>query len=61
MGIAFTAEIAQLLQIHKLLNIKHELILVLMGTSFSFLDLIAYTLGLIPIYFIEKFRNYETD
>jgi nicotinamide riboside transporter PnuC len=61
MGVAFTAEIAQLLQMHKLLNIKQELTLVLMGTSFSFIDLIAYTSGIIPIYFIEKLRNYETD
>lgn len=60
MGIAFTSEILQFLQIDKLLKIKNEFILILIGTSFSFIDLIAYVLGLIPIYLIEKFRTHET-
>lgn len=55
--IAFISEILQYLQIDKFLKIKNEIILILIGTSFSYIDLIAYALGIIPIYFIEKFRT----
>jgi len=61
MCIAFTSEILQYFQIDKVLKIKNEIVLILIGTSFSFIDLIAYALGIIPIYFIEKFRTHATN
>ena len=61
MCIAFTSEILQLFHLDKLLNIKQEWIIILIGNTFDAFDLIAFALGIIPIYLIEKFRTYAKD
>ena len=61
MCIAFTSEIVQLFHLDKLLNIKQEWVIILIGNTFDIFDLLAFTLGIIPIYFIEKLRSHEEN
>ncbi|HIC32177.1 MAG TPA: DUF2809 domain-containing protein [Flavobacteriaceae bacterium] len=59
--IAFCIEFAQYFQFLNYLNLdQFKLFRVVFGTSFSIQDLVAYTLGIITIYFIDlKLLNNE--
>lgn len=59
--IAFSIELAQYFQLLNYLNLNQfKLFRVVFGTSFSIQDLVAYTLGIITIYFIDlKLLNNE--
>lgn len=52
--IAFCIEFAQYFQLLNYLNLNQfKLLRVVFGTNFSIQDLVAYTLGVITIYFID--------
>ncbi|WP_299890707.1 DUF2809 domain-containing protein [uncultured Lacinutrix sp.] len=52
--IAYTIEFLQLFNILDYLNLRnHKIISIILGTSFSIQDLIAYTLGIVFILFID--------
>ena len=52
---AFSIEFLQLYNVLALLNLeKNKLANVILGNTFEVTDLIAYTLGVISIYFIDK-------
>lgn len=52
--IAFCIEFAQYFQLLNYLNLNQfKLLRVVFGTNFSIQDLMAYTLGVITIYFID--------
>lgn len=54
LGISFCVELLQLIDILELLNInKNTLTNLVLGTTFSFEDLIAYTLGVTTILLID--------
>jgi len=59
--IAFCIEFAQYFQLLNYLNLNQfKLLRVVFGTNFSIQDLVAYTFGVITIYFIDlKFLNNE--
>lgn len=57
LGIAFTAELLQLLNLPGSLQIENRLLLVLMGQTFDGWDLVAYGFGILPVLFIEKYRT----
>ncbi|MBB3125027.1 hypothetical protein FHS04_002559 [Mesoflavibacter sabulilitoris] len=59
--IAFCIEFAQYFQLLNYLNLNQfKLLRIVFGTSFSVQDLVAYTLGVITIYFIDlKLLNNE--
>lgn len=57
---AFITEILQLSTMHDQFKFGKEFLIIVTGNTFDPLDLVAYTLGLIPIYLIEKYRNNET-
>lgn len=59
--IAFCIEFAQYFQLLNYLNLNQfKLLRVVFGTNFSIQDLVAYTLGVINIYFIDlKLLNNE--
>lgn len=59
--IAFCIEFAQYFQILNYLNLNQfKLLRIVFGTNFSVQDLVAYTFGVIVIYFIDlKFLNNE--
>ena len=52
--IAFCIEFAQYFQVLNYLNLNQfKLLRIVFGTNFSIQDLVAYTLGVITIYFID--------
>lgn len=52
--IAFCIEFAQYFQLLNYLNLNQfKLLRIVFGTNFSIQDLMAYTLGVITIYFID--------
>ncbi len=58
LGLAYAVEIAQLFDVVKLLGLEdNRLARVVLGTSFSWGDMIAYTLGVGTCYWIESFRK----
>lgn len=59
--IAFCIEFAQYFQLLNYLNLNQfKLLRIVFGTSFSVQDLVAYTLGVLTIYFIDlKLLNNE--
>lgn len=59
--IAFCIEFAQYFQLLNYLNLNQfKLLRVVFGTNFSIQDLLAYTLGVLTIYFLDfKFLNNE--
>lgn len=55
LGISFGLEILQYFKVLKLIGLSHVKILaILLGTSFSWLDILAYALGILCVWFIEK-------
>ncbi|TXG38759.1 ribosomal maturation YjgA family protein [Seonamhaeicola maritimus] len=50
---SFSIEFIQLLNILDLLNIQNKIIRIILGTSFQFSDLMAYTLGIITIVIVD--------
>ncbi|GEQ87295.1 hypothetical protein ULMS_28030 [Patiriisocius marinistellae] len=52
---AFTVEIAQYFSLAEMLNIQNRFIKIIIGSHFDPWDLLAYTLGILPILLIEKF------
>jgi ABC-type glucose/galactose transport system permease subunit len=53
--IAYLVEFLQLLQILNYLNVEENSVLrIIFGTTFSVTDLIAYTLGIVTVFLIEK-------
>ena len=61
MFIAFASEISQYYKLNEHLNITNKWLLLLIGNSFSIIDIYAYILGLIPIYLIKKYRQNEIN
>lgn len=58
LGLAYAVEIAQLFDVVTLLGLEdNRLARVVLGTSFSWGDVIAYTLGVGTCYWIESFRR----
>ena len=54
LSLSFSIEFAQLIGLLDILNIKHiKIASILLGSHFSITDLLAYTLGIITIYFID--------
>lgn len=54
---AFITEILQLTPMHEHFTYGKKILKIILGNTFDPLDLIAYTLGLFPIYLIENYRN----
>jgi hypothetical protein len=60
--IAYIIEFLQFINIIEILNIKqHTVTTLILGTTFSIHDLIAYTLGFLTIIFIEKINTFSTS
>ncbi|MEM5540203.1 DUF2809 domain-containing protein [Olleya sp. AS48] len=60
LAISFCIEFAQLTNLLDTLHLKHNKIAsIVLGSHFSIADLVAYTLGIITIYFIDT--NYITN
>ena len=55
--ISFFIEILQLINITRILNIQNNIIKIVMGTSFSWLDLVAYCLGILTVLIFEKLTS----
>lgn len=56
---SYTIEILQYFHVVKLLGLQHCTIAkIIIGTSFAWIDLIAYTAGILLVLFIEKVRGY---
>jgi len=54
LSLSFSIEFAQLIGLLDILNIKYiKIASILLGSHFSIADLLAYTLGIITIYFID--------
>ncbi len=58
---AFAVEIAQYFSIAEILNIQNRFVKIIIGSHFDPWDLLAYTLGILPIIFIENFISYGKD
>lgn len=57
--IAYTVEILQLINIIEILNLEQYTITkIILGTTFSIHDIIAYTLGFLTIVLIEKINTF---
>ena len=55
---SYTVEISQYFHLVKLLGMQHSrLALLILGNSFSFSDLLCYTLGILLVLIIEKIRT----
>jgi len=61
LGFAFSIEILQLFSIADLFGINNKVARILIGNTFDGWDLLAYWFGIIPVLFIEKYRNYGTS
>ena len=60
--ISFLIEGLQLINFTKLLHQEHNTLLtVVLGNHFSFEDLLAYSVGVLIIYLIDKHHIYETN
>ena len=56
--IAYTVEFLQYINIVEILNLEqHTITKIILGTTFSIHDIIAYTLGYLTIVFIEKINT----
>ncbi|SDX09354.1 Protein of unknown function [Lutibacter oricola] len=55
--ISFFVEFLQLINIIKILNIENRIIKIIIGTTFSISDLIAYTFGVVTTLVFEKLIN----
>ena len=61
LGFAFSIEILQLFSIADLFGINNKVARILIGNTFDGWDLLAYWFGILPVLFIEKYRNYGTS
>ncbi|MCP9201255.1 DUF2809 domain-containing protein [Gramella sp. GC03-9] len=60
--ISFAVEFFQLINIVKVLQYQlPEIFFIILGSSFSFWDLLAYSLGILFIFGIEYFRSYSSE
>lgn len=58
--ISFSIEIAQYFKLIYLLNIEHiQIIKIILGSTFDWYDLLAYTIGWLVVLLIIKKRSYE--
>lgn len=58
LGIAYVVELGQLFDMVTLLGLEeNKLARVVLGTSFSWGDMIAYTLGVATCYWVEKYKK----
>ncbi len=55
--ISFFIEFLQLIDIINLLNIENKLLKIIIGTTFSFNDLVAYTIGISSAILFEKLTS----
>ncbi|MDO3643345.1 DUF2809 domain-containing protein [Mucilaginibacter sp. L3T2-6] len=56
--LSYIVEISQYFHLIKLLGLQHSnLAKILLGTSFSFTDILAYTLGIITVLIVEQLKN----
>ena len=56
---SFAVEIAQYFNVVKMIGLEHsKLANIVIGNSFHWADLLAYTLGVLTVFLIEKSRNY---
>ena len=55
--ISFFIEILQLINIINILNIQNNIIKIIIGTSFSVIDLVAYSLGILTVLIFEKLNS----
>ncbi|MGA8855360.1 MAG: DUF2809 domain-containing protein [Christiangramia sp.] len=59
---SFAVEFFQLINIVKVLQYQPpQVVMIVLGSSFSVLDLLAYSLGIITCYFIEIYRKPYTE
>ncbi|WP_394335357.1 ribosomal maturation YjgA family protein [Lutibacter agarilyticus] len=57
--IAYTVEFLQLINVIEILNLEqHTITKIILGTTFSMHDIIAYTLGFLTIVLIEKINTF---
>ena len=56
---SFFVEVLQLIDIISFLNIKNRIVKIIIGTTFSYTDLIAYFLGIIAVLTIERLINLQ--
>ena len=58
LSIAFTLEAFQYFNLLEVLNLhQHKLLRIVMGSHFSWEDILAYTLGVLCMYFIDKYKT----
>lgn len=56
---SFFVEVLQLIDIISFLNIENRIIKIIIGTTFSYTDLIAYFSGIIAVLTIERLINLQ--
>ncbi len=55
---AYAIEVSQYFHLIRFLNLQDSLIAkLILGTTFSFTDLLSYTFGILLVIAIEKYRN----
>lgn len=60
LGVAFAIEFIQLANLFEEWNFKIPLVKIVLGSTYDGWDLVAYLFGILPVLFIEKFRNHGT-
>ncbi len=59
LSIAFTLELFQYVNLSEILNLhQYKLLRIVMGSHFSWEDILAYTLGTLCVYFIDLKTKY---
>ena len=61
LAFAYFVELLQLFGLPEKLNIKSEIMLIILGSVFDLWDLAAYTIGFFLILLIEKLSNKNED
>ncbi len=57
---AYVIEVSQYFHLVDLLGLQHiKVARIVLGTSFAYIDLLSYTLGIISVVIIEKIFNHE--
>jgi len=54
---SFAVEFLQLWGFCDRFGIENRLLMIIIGTGFSYIDLICYVIGLLPCYLVEYFRK----
>jgi len=55
--LSFGIEILQYFQLNELLGIQNKIIKIIIGSTFDYYDLLAYTLGIIVVYYYESKKS----